>query len=92
MLIIVALNPVYLSYCPVKCNEPALFVFYCFMNYEPCFFFRLKCINIKQLLDLVSLIYKTIIKVYGKSYQSRLRLTDNSYIDIGNSTYHKNLI
>ena len=28
----------------------------------------------------------------GKSYQSRLRLTDNSYIDIGNSTYHKNLI
>ena len=27
-----------------------------------------------------------------KSYQPRLRLADNSYLDIDNSAYHKNLI
>ena len=52
-------------------------------------FLHLKCI-IKQLLD--SVFDMQNYQYLDKSYQPRLRLADNSYLDIDNSAYHKNLI
>ena len=53
-------------------------------------FLHLKCI-IKQLLDSVFVICK-IINVSVRVISLAFGLADNSYLDIDNSAYHKNLI
>ena len=53
-------------------------------------FLHLKCI-IKQLLDSVFVICK-IINVSVRVISLTFGSADNSYLDIGDSAYHKNLI
>ena len=82
-----------------------LISFYCFTSHV--YYFRLKIYD-KTIIEFslwfspLEMYNKTIIgfgfcdmqnyQCLGKSYQPRLRPADNSYLDIDNSAYHKNLI
>ena len=79
--------------------------FYCFTSHV--YYFRLEIYD-KTIIEFslwfspLEMYNKTITgfgfcdmqnyQCLGKSYQPRLRLADNSYLDIDNSAYHKNLI
>ena len=60
------------------------------INLWPCLFFPLKCM-IKQLLDSVFMKCK-VVKVSLVVISLAFGLVGNSYLDIDNSVYHKNLI